>query len=189
MAENDRRRDEALRSALERLPAAVVVVEGSGVLSPYNKRAVAFFDAEAIRGDILKARPTHPLSVLLNTILSSAPDETMADAVISMPSGNRYHIEPSRRSDKGTGRMLLLLIRSWTAPKVGAMTVLDGWNLTDRERDVARQMLQGASTNEIATALGISANTLRTHVRRVLAKTSTRSRAEFVSKLMSSAER
>lgn len=182
---SDRTREDALRSALERLPVAVVAVEGARILVPYNQPAIAFFNREAIRGDLINTRPTHPLSVLIQRILNSTSHGTSDEALIRMPGGNRYHIERSRRSDKGAGRMLLLLIKPWTA-STGAPAELDEWNLTDREQDVARLMLEGSGTREIATRLEISSNTLRTHIRRILAKTFTKTRAEFVSKVMRS---
>ena len=42
--------------------------------------------------------------------------------------------------------------------------------LTDRERQVLDFLVQGASTTKIATELGVSANTVRTHVQNVLHK-------------------
>lgn len=43
-------------------------------------------------------------------------------------------------------------------------------NLTPREREVAALWLQGASTREMGVALGISENTVKTHVKNILAK-------------------
>jgi DNA-binding NarL/FixJ family response regulator len=50
--------------------------------------------------------------------------------------------------------------------------------LTGRELDVLQYIAQGLGNKEIATALNISENTVKTHVRHILAKLNLRSRAE-----------
>ena len=51
-------------------------------------------------------------------------------------------------------------------------------SLTPRERDVLRLMALGFSNKEIARQLGVSENTVKTHVRHILAKLNARSRVE-----------
>jgi DNA-binding NarL/FixJ family response regulator len=50
--------------------------------------------------------------------------------------------------------------------------------LTERELEVLNQLAQGLGNKEIATALNISENTVKTHVRSILAKLGVRSRTE-----------
>jgi len=50
--------------------------------------------------------------------------------------------------------------------------------LTNRERDVLTCLTQGLGNREIATALNISQNTVKTHMRRILSKLNLRSRTE-----------
>ncbi len=50
--------------------------------------------------------------------------------------------------------------------------------LTDRELEVLRHIARGLANKEIAAALNISQNTVKTHVRQILAKLNVRSRAE-----------
>lgn len=48
--------------------------------------------------------------------------------------------------------------------------------LTEREMEVLRVLLRGAATQELAEELGISANTMRTHVQNILGKLGVHSR-------------
>jgi DNA-binding NarL/FixJ family response regulator len=52
--------------------------------------------------------------------------------------------------------------------------------LTDRERDVLRQVAVGLSNDEVAERLVLSRLTVKTHVSRILAKTGARDRAQLV---------
>ncbi len=53
-------------------------------------------------------------------------------------------------------------------PALSARSPLD--QLTEREREVLRLIVAGLSTQRMAAVLGVSANTVRTHVQHVLAK-------------------
>jgi two-component system nitrate/nitrite response regulator NarL len=53
--------------------------------------------------------------------------------------------------------------------------------LTPREREVLGRLVQGASTQELAEAMGVGVATVRTHVQGVLTKLGVRSRLEAVS--------
>jgi DNA-binding NarL/FixJ family response regulator len=52
--------------------------------------------------------------------------------------------------------------------------------LTEREREVLRQVAMGLSNDEVADRLVLSRLTVKTHVSRILAKTGTRDRAQLV---------
>jgi DNA-binding CsgD family transcriptional regulator len=55
-----------------------------------------------------------------------------------------------------------------------------GAKLTRREREVVRLVALGSDTREIASRLGVSSETIRTHVRNAMAKTGARTRAHLV---------
>lgn len=54
-------------------------------------------------------------------------------------------------------------------------------DLTPRDLDVLREMVRGLTTEEIAERLGISVNTVRTHILHMLNKTGFKNRLELVS--------
>ncbi|MGH3897978.1 MAG: response regulator [Pseudonocardiaceae bacterium] len=75
-----------------------------------------------------------------------------------------------------TRRLIAAYLRH--QPQTAPATALD--QLTDRERDVLRQIGLGRSNTEIAAEFVVSENTLKTHVSRVFAKLSVRDRAQAV---------
>lgn len=68
------------------------------------------------------------------------------------------------------------------APRAQPVGPLGG--LTEREVDVLEYLALGLSRAEIANELGLSVNTVRTHLQRVLAKLGVHTRLEAVSRLL-----
>lgn len=64
-----------------------------------------------------------------------------------------------------------------------APLLMSVYGLTDREQDVARLVLQGCSTTEIAASMFISAHTVQDHLKRIFDKTGVRSRRDLVGKV------
>ena len=179
-------REQALQSALGRLPSSVIVVDETGLLRPFNRKAAELFEREAIQGDLLRARPSHPLSTLINQILTASCTDPQRDCTLTFPSGRRYHVEPSQRSERDTARWLILLLSdAETRDAHNNEPILDGrWGFTPRERDLVTLLVRGQSSDEIVRVLRITPNTLKTHIKRLLQKTGTRSRTQLVAKLM-----
>jgi DNA-binding CsgD family transcriptional regulator len=66
---------------------------------------------------------------------------------------------------------------------VGTQQLMDAYGLTRAEARVAVSALAGVTTSEAGLALGLSRNTVKTHLRRVFAKTETRGHAELAALL------
>jgi len=176
-------RDDALQSALKRLGVAVFILNGTQVLEPYNRKASELFEQELLRGDLIVSRPSHPLAVYLKRLAAERSGDPPVETV-EFPGGNRYRIEASRRSDKGAGRWYMLLVQP--ALRAAPITPRDlgQFSLTDREEEIVRLMVRGSASEEICSALSITVNTLKTHVRNILAKTATRNRTELMAKIL-----
>jgi DNA-binding NarL/FixJ family response regulator len=70
------------------------------------------------------------------------------------------------------------LIEEFTKQPTTTATLPAG--LTEREREVLALMAQGLSNQELAERLFIADNTVKTHVKRVLAKLGARDRAQAI---------
>ncbi len=64
-----------------------------------------------------------------------------------------------------------------------ATLLMSAYGLTDRERDITRAVLQGASTVEIADELVVSAHTVQQHLKSIFDKTGVHSRRELVGRV------
>ena len=64
-----------------------------------------------------------------------------------------------------------------------APILVEAYGLTEREREITRQIARGAGTAEIARELFLSPHTVRDHVKAVLAKVNVASRGELVATL------
>jgi DNA-binding CsgD family transcriptional regulator len=64
-----------------------------------------------------------------------------------------------------------------------APLLVRAWGLTRREREVARLVIDGLSTEDIATALFISVNTVRDHLKMIFGKVGVGRRQELIAAL------
>ena len=76
-------------------------------------------------------------------------------------------------------------ITSGRDPESLAEQLFERARLTEKERDVARQLVRGLSSNEIAEQAGNSAKTIRQHVTQIYAKCGVENRAGFFRRVYS----
>jgi DNA-binding NarL/FixJ family response regulator len=70
-------------------------------------------------------------------------------------------------------------VRSVRDPESLSEQLFERARLTEKEREVARQLIRGLSSNEIAERAGNSAKTIRQHVTQIYAKCGVENRAGF----------
>ncbi|HEY5150237.1 MAG TPA: helix-turn-helix transcriptional regulator [Mycobacterium sp.] len=83
--------------------------------------------------------------------------------------------------DNGTTRIAVIVEPAHPA-RIYPLLV-SAYRLTERERDVTRLVLQGASTSEIARELVVSPRTVQQHLKSVFDKTGVHSRRDLVGKI------
>jgi len=110
-------------------------------------------------------------------VRKDADPETLLAAVRAVAAGRTY-IDPA------VGRQLVeARLKPGTTSgttQVRLKTDITTEELTPRERDVLRQLARGRSNREIAAALDIGDETVKTHVARVLAKLEVENRAQAI---------
>jgi DNA-binding CsgD family transcriptional regulator len=91
------------------------------------------------------------------------------------------HAAPIRDRDGLTGQ-IAVTIETAGAAKIIPLIVA-AYGLTDRERDVVQQVLEGASTNQIAAHLHLSPYTIQDHLKTIFDKVGVASRRELSSQI------
>lgn len=97
------------------------------------------------------------------------------------------HLLPVRRQarDIFTGAVNIFIVTSLSNPKAPPAHILYGlFDLSPAEARVAQRLVEGRSVEEIATASGLSQETVRKQLKSVLAKTGTSRQAELVGLLI-----
>jgi DNA-binding CsgD family transcriptional regulator len=94
-------------------------------------------------------------------------------------------VRGSRLSGVGVeGQMAVVLAPA--APIEMASMIMQAYDLTQREREVTRLVLQGTSTKEVGAELRISTNTVQQHLKSIFDKTGVRSRRELAAQVFAS---
>jgi DNA-binding CsgD family transcriptional regulator len=81
------------------------------------------------------------------------------------------------------GRRRVAVIVEPAHPARISPLLMAAYGLSDREQEVARHVLSGAATGEIASALHISPHTIQQHLKTIFEKTGVRSRRDLVAKV------
>ncbi len=111
--------------------------------------------------------------------LASGLEAPPARARIVLRDGRRMTLRGScTRTESGGMGHTVLTLEPTRRSQLGPL-LLATYELTDREEEIVSLLLRGDSAQQIATRLGISLHTVRTHTKRIHDKTGVSSRAEL----------
>ena len=130
-----------------------------------------------------EALPHAVLSVAgqaIRTATAEAPGEVAFARVLS--TAGRWILLHGAVMHSGGGRRIAVIVEPAHPARITPL-LMAAYGLTDREQDIARQVLSGAGTVEIGQALHISPHTVKEHLKSILEKTGVRSRRELVAKI------
>jgi DNA-binding CsgD family transcriptional regulator len=176
---------------LERLADGVMLLDRRAHLLFANAaaRALETSGALRLRQSVATYSPSHSqrLAELIRSALEGSPGGTM-----SMPgriAGQHLTILVSPVRGKDVGRfsdlnvkdaaVLVFIIDPANRNSIPLARIMDAYDLTQAEARVALASSLGKTVLETAKLLGLSPNTIKTHLRRVFAKTATARQAEL----------
>lgn len=81
-----------------------------------------------------------------------------------------------------TGGRTAVIIEPARSPEMAPL-IAAAYGLSDREGEITRLLVQGASTNEVAASLNLSAYTVQDHLKAIFDKVGVRSRGELVAEI------
>ncbi len=182
----------AATAALEQLNQAIALIDGGGRVSFANTLAREIFreaDGLSLRRDELIG-PTRPDSIRLSFAMKRAVNAGQGASIrLARPSQRRplsIMITPLKPAAGYLAAPAALVVihdpdRSAVPPTVRLM---QAYGFTLAEAGVAQMLLRGNGVAAVAERLGISLETARTHLRRVLTKTGTHRQSDLMLVLM-----
>ena len=163
---------QALEPDLPQAPGLVILDEQLNIESATETSAQWLADL----GGTVESPPASVLTVAGHALSGeAAPAESRARGV----DGRWMVLRGSRLVRRDGQRQVSVIIEeAQTAHLVSLL--MRAYGLTPREREVARLVLRGRSTSDLAHVLGIAAGTVQAHLRSIFEKTGVRSRRELV---------
>ena len=176
---------------LDRLSDGVVIIDrgGSVLFANAAARGLEAEGAMRLRQPITTASSEHSqrLAELIKLALAGAPGGTMSFPRSAEGPLLTILISPIRGKDLGrlsdagfkNAAVLLFIIDPANRRSIPLGQIMDAYGLTPAEARVALAASSGNTVDETARLLNLSPNTIKTHLRRVFAKTATARQAEL----------
>lgn len=181
-------RAEKLQDVFETLQRPAAILSQAGHVCAANAQFVekgrGLFQAGAARVTLLDAKADAMLARAL-----AAPPRTAAEAALSLVARDFETQEPhllhlvpisGAANDIFAPGKFMLMLTSESRASLSPQTLMDLFSLTPAEARVAKGLAEGWSVEELSQQFGSTKGTLRTQVKRVLAKTGTERQAQLV---------
>jgi DNA-binding CsgD family transcriptional regulator len=177
-------------SVLEQLSDGVIVLDRRSKTLFANASARTFERQGLLRLSGSVAAYLQPHAQRLAALIKSAMEGSLGGSM-SMPGAAGQHlivtVSSLRQRDIGRfsdvsikdAAVLIFVIDPMARGRVSPNLMMETYGLTSAEARVAMASSSGKTVDETAAALGLSPNTIKTHLRRVFAKTATSRQAEL----------
>ncbi len=173
--------------ALDSTTSAVLLFDANGEIAYANPRAEELLVRQTMGGLQVEVEPGREVPLLshltrLAIRFGSQPGERLSGRhVLGDGTGVLWELAVLDAGPQGgTGASLAVVRLACPEPAIPAGELLASFGLTRREREVVQHLLRGLSTGDIAARMGISAHTVRDHLKHAFRKTGTGSRRELV---------
>jgi DNA-binding CsgD family transcriptional regulator len=171
-------RTRALEAALDLLPVAAIVLDEAGLFLTSNSKAKALFGGPAIPATVVDAARRS----------AAAGDELKPEVVMKRdPKGSSLRVvraalgdEPDAADARNGRPTILFLLPTDGVVEVATAPIVARYGLSRSEAKVVALVAQGLTNREIGDRLGVSPETVHTHLKRTFDKTGTGSRAALV---------
>jgi DNA-binding CsgD family transcriptional regulator len=167
---------------------ALVLVDAAGAVTAASPAARGWLE-ELSLDDGLAADRRAPaaLRALAARARDARPDAAApARARVRTPSGRWLLLHGCALEGEGAGGAAAVVIEPARAPDVTPL-IVEAFGLSAREREVARLVVLGASTADVARALVISPYTVQDHLKAIFDKVGVRSRGDLARRVLSAA--
>jgi DNA-binding CsgD family transcriptional regulator len=165
----------ALGSVMDELDEPLMVVDACGRVEHINRSLNAYLDRHPRSEELRESMRLSAARLLglkcggMEGFLVEPPrlDDYMPEAVFADPS-------------LGDGAPLVLVrLASDGGPALGLDGLQERFGLTERQAEVAKLLVEGATAKRVAAALGIRTNTARNHIQAVLSRMGVSSKSEL----------
>lgn len=128
--------------------------------------------------------PTAVLTVAGQAIRSAEQGDRPGEVAMArvLARSGRWVVLHGAALVSGAERRVAVIVEPAHPARITSL-LMSAYELTERERDVTRLVLQGASTGDIAKELVVSPHTVQQHLKSVFDKTGVRSRRDLVGKV------
>jgi DNA-binding CsgD family transcriptional regulator len=166
------RRARAMQVVLDRLPVAALVLDAEGSLLAMNSAARAHFGGPAITSAVLRAarralKGDEESAATVDDPLRKGGTLRLVAADVAEEAGGGASGKPS----------VVFVVSNDSPPPVDEADLVGRFDLTKAEASVVALVAHGLANREVGESMGISVETVRSHLASAFRKTGARNRA------------